>query len=144
MRRHAEREKWKLEREKAAHKANLKAAQKTADAAANNAVKLERARALLIDKILKAVEQMPEKSGSRIRQTHTDKENNNQLTLDYDLGQLVAAFEKLSSGNTADFERQKKFTEENNETLMSYADLFKRPARQRTIEELESGGDKDV
>lgn len=144
----AQAEKWtdarKKAREKSVEKSAQKAAQKTADAAAANAVKLEKARALLIDKIMLALEQMPNKSGTRIRQTHTDKNNGNQVSVDYDLSILVSAFEKLSSGSTADFERQKQFAKENNTTLMGYADLFKRPARMRTIEEIESGGESNV
>lgn len=148
LRSRADKEGWVKTREDTVRKINektaQKAAQKTADAAAANAVKLEKARALLIDKIMLALEQMPNKSGTRIRQTHTDKNNGNQVSVDYDLSILVSAFEKLSSGSTADFERQKQFAKENNTTLMGYADLFKRPARMRTIEEIESGGDVNV
>ena len=104
-------------------------------------MKLEKIRAMLIDKIQIAIEQMPNKSGTHIRQSSTDKESGRQISVDYDLSTLVAAFEKLSTGSTADFERQKQFANENNATLMSYADLFKRPARKRTLDELEGGSD---
>lgn len=139
LRERSEREGWVNARKEVSRKVVAKAAQKTAEAAANNAVKLEKARAMLIDRIIKALEQMPDKSGTRIRQSQFDKNTGKQLSVDYDLSTLVSAFEKLSSGSTADFERQKQFAEENNTVLMSYADLFKRPARSRTIEELESG-----
>ena len=119
-------------------------AKKTADAAAENAAKLEKARSLLIDRILKAIEQMPEKGGTHIRQTQMDRNTGKQMSVDYDLSTLVHAFEKLSSGATADRERQKQFAKENNTTLMTYADLFSKAARTRTIEEIESGGDGDV
>lgn len=99
---------------------------------------------MLIDRIIKAIEQMPEKGGTHVRQSHMDKESGKQMSVDYDLTALVSAFEKLSSGATADFERQKQFANENNTVLMSYADLFKRPARMRTIEQVESGGEDDV
>ena len=135
---------WAKDRKKAQEKGAAKAVQKTADAAAENAVKLERARALLIDKIVKTLERMPEKSGTRARQTHTDKATGDQLTIDYDLTTLVSAFEKLSNGRTADMERQKRFAEENNSTLLTYADLFARPAPQRTIESIEEAGGENV
>lgn len=139
LRRRYEDDHWKEARDKAKQEVSKKAIRETADAAAENAVKLQKARAMLIDRIIKALEQMPDKSGTRIRQSQFDKNTGKQLSVDYDLSTLVSAFEKLSSGSTADFERQKQFAEENNTVLMSYADLFKRPARSRTIEELESG-----
>lgn len=148
LRDRAQKEKWTDAREKArqkgVEKASQKAAQKTADAAAANAVKLEKARALLIDKIIIALEQMPKNAGTHVRQSQTDRNTGKQMSIDYDLSALVSAFEKLSSGSTADFERQKQFAKENNTTLMGYADLFKRAARMRTIEEIEAGGDVNV
>ena len=141
VRKRYEEDGWKAAREKARQKASDAAIKKTADAAAANAAKLEKARALLIDKILKAIERMPEQSGTRIRQSQIDKNTGKQMSVDYDLAILVQAFEKLSNGATADFERQKQFASENNTTLMTYADLFKRPARTRTLEELEGGDD---
>lgn len=137
-------EKWAESRKNARIKSMKKAEEKTADAAAANAVKLEKARALLIDKIVKAIEQMPDKSGTHVRQSQTDRDTGKQLSVDYDLSVLVSAFEKLSSGTTADYERQKQFASENNTILMGYADLFKRPARARTIEQVEAGGDGNV
>lgn len=132
---------WATLRREADSKSAALAQQRTADAAANNAVKLEKARGLLIDKILSAIEQMPKHGGTHTRQSQTDKETGKQMSIDYDLSALVSAFEKLTTGTTADIERQKRFVEENNTTLMGYADLFSRPARQRTIEELERGKD---
>lgn len=144
LRWHAEKENWNEVREKAKEEATQKAAkkvaQKTADAAANNAAKLEKARAMAIEWVMQAFEKMPKNGGTHIRQTQTDKETGKQMSVDYDLSALVSALEKLSNGTTADFERQTKFTAENNTTLMSYADLFSRPARTRTIEEIEGGG----
>ena len=57
---------------------------------------------------------------------------------------MIVTFEKLSNGRTADMERQKRFAEENNSTLMTYAELFSRPAPQRTIESIEEAGGEDV
>ena len=139
LRGHAERENWSREREKARQKVSTKAAQRTADAAAQNAVKLEKARGLLIDHVLRAIEGMPKNGGTHTRQSQTDKQTGRQMTIDYDLSILISALEKLSSGSQADVEKQKRFLEENNITMMGYADLFSRPARKRTIESLESG-----
>ena len=126
-----------------------KAEDKTADAAAANAVKLEKARAMAIEWVIKSLEQMPKNGGTHVRQTQIDKATGRQMSIDFDLSALVVALEKLSNGQTADFERQKKFAAENNQTLMSYADLFKRPARTRKLEDIEatvdrSGGEGDV
>ena len=143
LRCHAEREKWAEEREKAKHKVSQKAAQRTADAAAQNAVKLEKARGLLIDHILRAIETMPKNAGTHVRQSQTDKSTGKQMSIDYDIQTLINALEKLSHGSAADMEKQKRFITENNETMMTYADLFSRPARKRTIEELEAGA-RDV
>ena len=99
---------------------------------------------MLIDRIIMAIERMPDNAGTHIRQSQLDKQTGKQLSVDYDLSTLVAAFEKLSTGTTADYERQKQFAEENNTVMIGYADLFKRAARQRTIEQIESGGDGNV
>ena len=144
MRFHAEKDKWTEAREEVSQKVVEKSAQKTASAAASNAVKLEKARALLIDHILIALERMPESAGTRLRSSKFDKEKAQQTTVDYDLSTLVSAFEKLSTGTTADYERQKQFAAENNTVMMGYADLFRRAARQRTIEEIEAGGGRGV
>ncbi len=147
MRSRAEKEEWTKTREdtvrKISEKTAQKAAQKTADAAAQNAVKLEKARGLLIDHILRAIEMMPKQGGTHTRQSQTDKSTGKQMTIDYDLQTLINALEKLSNGSTADVERQKRFLEENNSVMISYADLFSRPARRRTIEELEAADVQD-
>ena len=128
--------------EKAAKKTQDLVAKKTANAAASNAAKLEKARGLLIDKILSTLEQVPKNSGTHIRQSQMDRESGRQISIDYDLQTLVNALEKLSTGTTADLERQKQYSKENNTVMMTYADLFSRPARSRTIEEIESAMDK--
>lgn len=149
IRKRAETESWVEERKNVSRKSVEKAAQRTADAAAANAVKLEKARAMAIEWVMKSFEQMPKNGGTHVRQTQVDKQTGRQMSIDYDLSALVVALEKLSNGQTADFERQKKFASENNQTLMSYADLFKRPARTRKLEDIEatidrSGGEADV
>lgn len=141
LRARADKEGWVKTREetvrKIGEKMAQKATQKTADAAAQNAVKLEKARGLLIDHVLRAIEGMPKNGGTHTRQSQTDKQTGRQMTIDYDLSTLIAALEKLSTGSTADIEKQKRFLEENNITMMGYKDLFSRPARTRTIESLE-------
>ena len=145
MRDRAQKEKWTDARIKARQNGSLKAAQKaaqkTAEAAAQNAVKLERARGLAIDQVLRALEGMPKNGGTHTRQSQTDKQTGKMMSIDYDLQTLINALEKLSTGSTADIERQKRFVEENNTVMASYADLFSRPARRRTIEQLEAGGE---
>lgn len=133
----ANKEEWSKQRKEAESKSTAKAQQRTADAAAQNAVKLEKARGLLIDHVLRAIEGMPKNGGTHTRQSQTDKQTGRQMTIDYDLSTLIAALEKLSTGSTADIEKQKRFLEENNITMMGYKDLFSRPARTRTIESLE-------
>ena len=140
LRGHAEKENWAQEREKAKQKVSTKAAQKTAEAAAQNAVKLEKAREKLIDHLLRQIDSMPKNGGTHTRQSQTDKATGRQMTIDYDLQTMINALEKLSNGSTADIERQKRFMEENNAVMVTYADLFSRPARTRKIEELEAGG----
>ena len=139
---------WTKLRKEAARKAGElaqeKIAERKAEAAVENAAMLEKARRLLIERILETIEQMPKKSGTRVRQSKTDRDTGQQVSVDYDLQTLITAYEKLSEGATADGERQKQFAKENNSTILGYADLFKRAARQRTIEELESGGGEDV
>ena len=141
IRKHSDSEGWMALKKKAKQKSSEKAIQKTANAAAQNAVKLEKARGLLIDQILRAIEGMPKNGGTHVRQSQADKATGRQMTIDYDVQTLINALEKLSNGATADVERQKRFMEENNQTMISYADLFSRPARRRTIEELEGGSD---
>ena len=90
----AKTEKWVENRKQAAHKALTKTIQKTADAAASNAVKLERARGLALDKIIKALEKMPEYSGTHTSQTITD-DKGRRSKVDFDLLSIVAALDKL-------------------------------------------------
>jgi hypothetical protein len=86
-------EKWNQLRREADSKAAIKAQQKTANAVASNAVLLEEAKTIAIKKIKKALEQMPENSGSHTR-TFIQKDGK-RLTVDYDLLDLVTALEKM-------------------------------------------------
>ena len=108
-------EKWGAQRKAAYKKSATKAQQKTADAAASNAVKLERAKGLVIDRLLRVIESMPA-GGTHTRQYLQD--GNKRLTVDYDLLEIVSIIEKLQSkdgGNSA-----------GNELLQSLLDLERR------------------
>ena len=88
-------ENWKAQRDRAMSNGLAKAEQKASDAVANNATKLEKARGLIIDRLIRAVERMPEDGGSRTRQMMKD-EKGRTLTRDYDLLALVSVYEKLT------------------------------------------------
>ena len=89
----AVREGWVTERDKVRNEGAAKAVQKTAEKIANNAVKLERARELAIEKLIYALENMPKITGSHSRQVITDGDK--RVVVDYDLPAIVAALEKL-------------------------------------------------
>lgn len=74
--------------------------QKTADEIASNAAKYERAKGLAIDRLIRALERMPENGGSHSRQTITD--GGKRLTVDHDLLSIVSALEKLGANMTID------------------------------------------
>ena len=93
-------EKWEAQRKAAYNKGATKAQQKTADAAASNAVKLERARGLAIDRIIRALEGMPEAGGTHTRQYV--QTGNKRMTVDYDLLDIVNALEKLTRNDSTD------------------------------------------
>lgn len=93
-------EKWNRLRKEADSKAVEKAQQKTADAAATNATKLEKAKGLAIDRIIRALERMPDNGGSHSRQTLQD--GGKRLTVDHDLLDLVTALEKLQRNDMMD------------------------------------------
>ena len=77
-------------------KAVSKAIQKTAEAAASNAAKVERAKGLAIDRILSILERFPEDAGDAYRQFGDGKETK------YNLLNIVTALEKLDRGSTVD------------------------------------------
>jgi hypothetical protein len=98
--RRAKAEHWNKDRATARDKAATKVIQKTADAVANNAVKLEKAKGLAIDRIIRALERMPDNGGSHSRQTVQD--GGKRLTVDHDLLDLVTALEKLQRNDMMD------------------------------------------
>ena len=94
----ASREGWTTERDKTCDKIVTKAVQKKANEIANNAVKIERARGLAIDRLISALEDMPKKGGSHSRGIIID--NGQKITVDYDLLSIITALEKLSESTT--------------------------------------------
>lgn len=89
----ANKENWKRLRDDAERKGIARTQQKTANAVASNAVKLERAKGLAIDRIIKALESMPETSATNMRQ-YVQKDGKRQ-TIEYNLLELVTALEKM-------------------------------------------------
>ncbi|MBQ2095525.1 MAG: hypothetical protein II474_06445, partial [Firmicutes bacterium] len=55
--------------------------------------KLEKAKGLLLEKIIKAIERMPENCGSKTRQTA--RQGDKQVTIEYDISELISAIERL-------------------------------------------------
>ena len=97
LRDRAKNEEWAKQRDKVRDRAVTKTIEKTANAVVSNAVKLERAKGLAIDRLIKALEQMPEKSGTHSRQTI--QEGGKRMTVDYDLIDIVVSLEKLTREN---------------------------------------------
>lgn len=89
----ANEEKWGKLRQQAEAESTARAQQKTAEAAATNAAKLEKAKGLLLEKIIKAIERMPENCGSKTRQTA--RQGDKQVTIEYDISELISAIERL-------------------------------------------------
>lgn len=73
-----------------------KTIEKTADAVASNAAKLERAKGLAIDRILSILERFPEDAGDVYRKFGDGIENK------YNLLNIVTALEKLDRNSTMD------------------------------------------
>lgn len=91
---------WKAMRDESLSKALAKTKQKAADEIASNAAKYEHARGLAFDRLIRALERMPESGGSHSRQTITD--GGKRITVDHDLLSIVSALEKLGANMTID------------------------------------------
>lgn len=87
-------EKWAALRSETYKKSITKAQQKKANETASNAVKLEQAKGMLIDRLKRAIEQMPLNGGTHVRQYIQD--GNKRLTIDYSIIDMITALEKLS------------------------------------------------
>lgn len=85
----ANNEGWANQRDGLYNEVTTRVQQKTADEIASNAAKYEHAKGLAIDRLIRALERMPENGGSHSRQTITD--GGKRLTVDHDLLSIVSA-----------------------------------------------------
>lgn len=120
----ASEEGWTKDREIAKQESRDLAIQKTADQIAENSARLEYARSLMIDKVVRALEQMPEGIGNRVRQSQKDAKTGKQMTVDYDILKLVSALEKLSNVSASSLSRQMEFKEETDGADEAHDALF--------------------
>lgn len=84
----ADREEWNGLRNHTGIKVESKLVQKTADTAADNATQLQRAYGLILKRVNRLLENMPE-DGTKIRKTKKGE------MVEYDLATLLLALEKL-------------------------------------------------
>ena len=80
--------KWNQQREQAHNKITTKTQQKIVDSAADNATQLQRAYGLILKRVNRLLENMPE-DGTKIRKTNKGE------MVEYDLATLLLALEKL-------------------------------------------------
>lgn len=115
MRKRCEVDGWVEKRSEHKRKVIAEASQKTADAAASNAAKLEKAKGLALDLALAILSKYPKNAGNKLRTFGKDK-NGNDIMTEFELLSVVSALEKLEK-NTQ--------TEGNatNELLQSLLDL---------------------
>ena len=93
-------EEWTKSRNEARAKATEKAIQKTAEAAATNAAKLERARGLALDLALRILEQYPTDGGSKKRVI--DQGVAHETMTEFELLSLVSVLEKLGKNGSVE------------------------------------------
>lgn len=105
IRRRAETDGWVKEREEVTRRCVEEASRKSAEAAASNAVLLEKARALAIRRIIRALEEMPEDGGSHVRESEQIGKGAYR-SVDHDLLELVTALEKLGRGDAGEAEEK--------------------------------------
>ena len=96
-------EQWTKSRNEAKAKATEKAIQKTADAAASNAAKLEKAKGLALDLALEILSKYPKNAGNKLRTFGKDKHGNDVMT-EFELLSMVTVLEKLGKGGVTDAE----------------------------------------
>lgn len=94
LRGRAESELWPRLRDQYQRKASAEAAQKSACAVADNAVKLEEARKAAIETARAGIERLRTLQGSKVTTRQKDS-NGNPITVDFDLLSMVTALEKL-------------------------------------------------
>ena len=93
-------EEWTKSRNEARAKATEKAIQKTAEAAATNAAKLEKARGLALDLTLRILEQYPTDGGSKHRVI--DQGVTYETMTEFELFSLVSVLEKLGKNGSVE------------------------------------------
>ena len=91
-------EQWTKSRNEARDKATAKAVQKTADAAASNAAKMERARGILLDLTLGVLEKYPRNAGNKLRTFGKDTHGNDIMT-EFELAALASVLERLGKNS---------------------------------------------
>lgn len=93
---HAKSEGWPAARDKARDRSVTLAQRKTANAAAANAVKFERAQRAAIDKLIAGIESLPEGATRVQEREYSAADGKLVRTVDYDVNALVASLERLS------------------------------------------------
>lgn len=94
----ANKEGWKTARDRASSKSITDAEQKTAEAAASNAVKLEEARGLILDAALEILRTFPRHVGNKVKSYGKDKKGN-KVSGEFNLLELTGIIDKLASGS---------------------------------------------
>lgn len=103
LRYHYEKEEWGRKRKEYRQKLVEKSSQKTADAAASNAAKLEKAKGLALDLALEILSKYPKNAGNKLRTFGKDK-NGNGIMTEFELLSMVTVLEKLGKGGVTDAE----------------------------------------
>lgn len=103
LRYHYEKEEWGRKRKEYRQKLVEKSSQKTADAAASNAAKLEKAKGLALDLALAILSKYPKNAGNKLRTFGKDK-NGNDIMTEFELLSMVTVLEKLGKGGVTDAE----------------------------------------
>ena len=101
--RHSKADGWQESRKEAANETRRKSIQKTADAAASNAAKLEKAKGLALDLALEILSKYPKNAGNKLRTFGKDKHGNDVMT-EFELLSMVTVLEKLGKGGVTDAE----------------------------------------
>ena len=111
-------EQWTKSRNEAKAKATEKAIQKTADAAASNAAKMEKAKGLALDLAIEILSHYPKNAGDKLRTFGKDSKGNPIMT-EFGLLGIVTVLEKLEK-NTQNGDSA------GNELLQSLLDIERR------------------
>lgn len=94
LRYHYEKEEWRRKRREYRQKLVEKSSQKTADAAASNAAKMEKAKGLALDLALEILSHYPKNAGDKLRTFGKDSKGNPIMT-EFGLLGIVTVLEKL-------------------------------------------------